>query len=502
MRKITRLIAVALLCFISAGCARAEYGKGIIYKVQEDGTVISYPTEDQRTVLHNPDMGWVLYDNYIISKSESSAHISCPTFGYDFPGVDAVMLKFTWADIEKSEGNYDFTEFDFIYDYWTELGKTVTLGMSTDSLLWYGLSGTGVPSYVLEKLPPNKVQTREYIGNRSLKYRVCDASEPYYMERLEAFLKACDKHFKETGRNIDYIDLRGYGLWGEWHQGYQYESLEAKRKALDGVMRIWSESFPDAWLALSYSYDPDEPFEYYYDPNKYEKYLEWSAFDLALKYPNITLRRDGAGGAIQNNERIFCAEVFSKLERGPFTSEGADGYKDRSNAENILYDGLTLHPNYFTIIGWTNQQAKQFIENEPDLFNYGLINMGYRFVPNFFEYSMEIKHGETLTVKSQWVNRAVGRAVRDYELRAVLTDDKGNKKYEFSLGATGCDKWVKDNKYDIENSGQVPSSVRKGTYNLCIAMYDQKTERYIELALKNKVSEENSYYLAGPITIK
>jgi hypothetical protein len=500
MKYFAKLLVVILLCSMFAGCA--EYSKGMIYQKKEDGTVKSFPTEDQITVLHNPDMGWVLYDNFIISKNESPAYINCPTYGYKFPGVDTVMLKFTWADIEKSEGAYDFSGYDFIYDYWKHLGKDVTCGMSTDSLLWYGLSGTGVPGYVLGKMPQEKVKTRDYIDNSSLKYKVCDASDPYYMQRLVAFLTACEDHFQKTNRPMRYIDLRGYGLWGEWHQGYQYESIEAKRKALDGVLKAWSEAFPKSWLALSYSYDPDEPQVNYTDPNKITKYLEWSAFDLATKYSNITLRRDGAGGAVQSNERIFCADIFKTVVRGPFTSEGVGGYTDKSSAENILNDGLTLHPNYFTIIGWANEQAKSFIEQEPDLFNYGLMTMGYRFVPNFVEYNGEVQNGSELKVTSQWLNRAVGKAARDYELKAVLTDAKGNKKYEFSLGATGSEKWIQNKKYDVINKATVPSEIKAGEYNFCLAMYDKVTKRYINLAIKNKEPQQGQYYVIGPIKIK
>lgn len=504
MKRISLFAAAALAASLLAGCGSKPFEMEELHYRVEKGLVTAFPTEDQSMVLHNPDMGWVLYDNYIISKMESPAYLSSPMYDYDFPGVDTVMLKFTWADIEKSMDNYDFSEFDFIYDYWRDRGKTVTLGMSADSLLWYGSSGTGTPSYVLDALPQDKVQTREYIDNHSLKYRMCDANEPYYQERLRLFLEACDRHFKESGRPIDYIDLRGYGLWGEWHQGYQYESLEAKRSALDGIMKAWSEAFPDAWLALSYSYDPDEPYANYSDPNKYKDYLYWSAFDLAMNYPNITLRRDGAGGAIQNNERIFCQEVFEKLERGPFTSEGAGGYTGRSSAENILYDGLTLHPNYFTIIGWANQQARDFIELEPDLFAEGLNRMGYRLVLFQIQYPRSVGRKGDFIVKSQWVNRAAGRAVRDYELRAVLTDQDGEKQYEFALGDTGCSRWVcgeeGDQKYDLEMAVKLPDEVKKGQYVLHIAMYDAKTQRYIGLPLYHQ-NGENLWYQIGPLTV-
>lgn len=115
-----------------------------------------------------------------------------------FPGVDTVMLKFTWADIEKAEGVYDFTDFDYIYDYWRNRGKTITLGMSADSLLWYGKAGTGVPDYLLQQLPRDRVQVRRSLENPQLLYTLCDAGLPLYQERLSLFLSSCDNHFKKA----------------------------------------------------------------------------------------------------------------------------------------------------------------------------------------------------------------------------------------------------------------------------------------------------------------
>lgn len=461
-----------------------------------------FPDEDKEAVLHNPDMGWVLYDNYCIHPEESPADIRCPVYGYDFPGVDTVMLKFTWADIEKAEGVYDFTDFDYIYDYWRNRGKTITLGMSADSLLWYGKAGTGVPDYLLQQLPRDRVQVRRSLENPQLLYTLCDAGLPLYQERLSLFLSSCDNHFKKSGRPIRYIDLRGYGLWGEWHRGYRYPDLETKRRALDGVMRIWSSSFPDAWLALSYSYDPDEPCANYTDPQEYEKYLYWSAFDLAMNYPNITLRRDGAGGAVQNNERIFCREVFEKLERGPFTSEGVGGYDSPEAARRILEDGLTLHPNYFTIIGWAGQGARDFIEKEPFLFAKGLREMGYRLVPLEIRYPEKAEAGGSFEVVSRWVNRGTGRAARDFYLYGVLADREGHIRQEFPLDSTGCSRWSgtqPEQPILLRLRGYIPEAAEKGEMVFGIVMRD-KDGRTIALPLRR--GQPGGWTPLGKLTIQ
>jgi hypothetical protein len=105
---------------------------------------------------------------------------------------------------------------------------------------------------------------------------------------------------------------------------------------LKSIIDHWSAAFPHHYLALSYSHDPDGPKSLYDGPpfgydekltRNYADFLAWSAFDHAMTKPNITWRRDGAGGAVTRTSDAF-ARRFSKLNRGPFMCEFVDGYGD------------------------------------------------------------------------------------------------------------------------------------------------------------------------------
>src|SRR5687767_11705629 len=75
-------------------------------------TVMVTPAEDEQVVLHNPDMGWVLYENYPVDPAPggSSTMVTLPE--ETFPGVEEVAVMFSWFDVERSEGKYDFTNVD------------------------------------------------------------------------------------------------------------------------------------------------------------------------------------------------------------------------------------------------------------------------------------------------------------------------------------------------------------------------------------------------------
>jgi hypothetical protein len=450
------------------------------------------PAIDVAAVLHNPDMGWVVYENYPVDPrpNGSSTLLGLPKENFD--GVDHVAVMFSWADVEREPGVFDFRDVDRAYDYWRARGKQIQLRMSTESLLWWSRNdpsrGVGVPRHVLDKIPPAHKQRRSEGG---FDYDLVDARDEIYLAALDQFLAAVSKNFS-SDRPVTLIDLRGFGLWGEWHSGYKYPDLASRRAALVNVIDHWSRAFPDHHLALSYSHDPEGPKEFFdgptleYDANftkNYDKFLAWSAFDHALTKPNITWRRDGVGGAVYSNQRRLCEEAFAKLSRGPFMSEFLGGYSPNKAAgekwlTTIINDALSIHPNYISLLGWQGGDALAFIREQPELFNRALREMGYRLVPTQVTYPSSITPKETFTIEMTWQNRGVGRALRDYHL-CVIVGDK-----QINAGAIETSRWVKGQNYAIAKELKLPD-IEPGSYPLHLAVIDPTTNKPIALPLKD-----------------
>ena len=375
-RVLVILVAMMTLCAVKACCR----------------TFVA--AEDTAAVLRNPDMGWVVYENYPIDQRPNGASNLVALPKETFPDADEVAIMFSWADVEKTKGVYDFSKVDHAYDFWKARGKAVQLRMSAESLLWWSRldppSATGVPDYVLAAIPPDNKQLRPF---EQLTYTVVDARDPFYQTRLRAFLRAVDAHFKT--RPVTLIDLRGFGLWGEWHSGYKYASLEDRTAALKWIIDCWSAELKNHRLAISFSYDPDSPPSYYAGPSNridpaytktYQDYLRYSAFDYAMTRPNVTLRRDGVGGAVHSNERLLDEAAFNSLGKGPIMAEFAGGYwQAKAGGKDwlqwVIDDALSIHPNYINLLGWQTLEARDFCKEQPELVQYGLRNMGYRFDP-------------------------------------------------------------------------------------------------------------------------
>ena len=458
---------------------------------------VARPGEDHAAVLRNPDMGWVLYENYPVDTDVrgSSTLLSLP--GETFPEAAAVALMFSWADVEKSEGVFDFSRVDHAYDYWRARGKEVQLRLSSESLVWWNTrqppSGLGVPRHLLERLPTGSRQTRQMEG---VAYEVVDSREPLYLEHLARFLSAVAEHFSAK-RPVTLVDLRGFGVWGEWHSGFQYQSPAHRRAALMKVIDVYASAFPKHWLSLSYSHDPDGPKELYAGPNDrfdeastrtYAEFLRFSAFDHALTKPNITFRRDGAGGAVFSNQRRLNEEAFRTLNKGPMMSEFLGGYGAVKKGgqrwiEWMIDDALSLHPNYINLLGWQGADALAFIREQPELVAKGAREMGYRLVPRELRYSRSIRTEEAFPIEMQWLNRGAGRAMRPYDLSFAVLDDAGEVVATSTVEPVPCDRWIKGESYDVRRHvtfRQVPP----GAYSLALRLADPLSGSTIALPLK------------------
>ena len=476
-------------------------------------TVTVAPAEDEQVVLHNPDMGWVLYENYPVDPAPGGSSTMATLPDETFPGVDEVAVMFSWFDVERSEGKYDFTDVDRAYDYWAKRGKRIQLRMSTETLLWWDNAspprGKGPPDYVAERLSDDRKQRRD--GEGLPPYVVLDARDPFYLDRLGKFLDAVAQHYGKE-RPVTLVDLRGFGVWGEWHSGFKYPSLRDRRAALIGIIDTYSRAFPNHWLSLSYSYDPDGPADLYAGPynrydeaftNTFDQYLRYSAFDHALTKPNVTFRRDGCGGAVHSNERKLCEQAFASATRGPFMSEFMDGYAaskkgDAGWVKWKVEDALSLHPNYINLLGYQAADALAFLRERKDLIDHGLRTMGYRLVPTKLTYPDEIKSNETFEVSSEWVNRAVGRAMKDFRLILVLADAEGKPIASCTTEPLETSKWLKGNTYKIARDARF-RGVAPGTYDLRIGLIDPATSKPVGLPLKDPASAGS--YRVGRIRV-
>lgn len=131
-------------------------------------------------------------------------------------------FRFVWTDIEKqTQGNYVWTRFDQEFQKAINVGAKFSFGIfmvnDSDDFLSYEVFNnvwSRYPKYVHDAMQADAI--KDYIKNNQW---IPNWNSTFMLNRYDALLKAVADHIVTKGwqDKINYIDIRGYGQWGEWH---------------------------------------------------------------------------------------------------------------------------------------------------------------------------------------------------------------------------------------------------------------------------------------------
>jgi hypothetical protein len=191
--------------------------------------------------------------------------VNIPLEGVNTQPLDA-YYRFEWTQIEKGKGVYDWTALDAAFKRAIDKGQKFSFGImplcSTCNGTLINNAKVTYPQYL-----HNEMQTE---GNKDWIYNgvwIPNWNSNYFLTAWENMLKAVSNHINNTSINgirlssiVNYIDIRGYGNWGEWHN-YPYGNNEptankATTTSLIRLINAHKNAFPDIRLvALSDAFD-------------------------------------------------------------------------------------------------------------------------------------------------------------------------------------------------------------------------------------------------------
>lgn len=504
------VIAVVLvLVTVLASCKPQESTET---QIPADYQAVAY--EKISGKLDNPDIGWV-----ILEEPTYGGHIDIGSSG-DLPEANLASLSTTWFHIETREDFYDWTMCDQAVDYWTGTGRRVMLRISTDSCVWpYTYNAS--PSYLFEKYNVG-YEWVPYTDSGPVKEaRVTNLTDPVYLDRLEKFLEALYEHYKDNPM-VDTVEIRGFGMWGEWHHGYTYETTEERVKALGNVIDKYYEAFDGSGktLAVSCSWDPDYIQSGAYNAGftseeAYQNYVEWSCFDKAWRTDGVTYRRDGGASALRYDfdERLI-AEAFRSGKRLPFYGEYANNYANinslasqytlESALDDILYK---IRPNNTTALGWVAVEMANIVAaGDTEFIDRGNTMMGYRLAVDEALFPKEVSAGSTMQVRTTWSNSAVGIFPYNYPMELKLLDANGKIVYNYTENKFDARTFVQGEINNVYSTLTVPQNLANGTYTLAVDiphLNASDTEHdYIALGMAGELGNDSRLYKLGNVTVK
>ena len=119
---------------------------------------------------------------------------------------------------------------------------------------------------------------------------------------------------------------------------------------------------------------------------------------------------------------------------------------------------------------------------------------GYWYFPTRVEMCGSMARGSEQKVKLVWENHGVAPAYYRYTLRMRLSNGAGS--YEQELSESDNRKWMPDEILSETYSLKVPDTLKPGTYKAGIALYDPRSGRNIELAVKDSIKADGFFTIA------
>ncbi len=128
-RFLVPVVAIAAVSGWLAGCGGFARSTSAVAPVAEPTKVADLrPLWDTERVLRNPYKGWYhhYYDNGTRNYQLSSEHDLD-----QFPGMDHLYIRLSWAHFEPEEDHYNWSWIDDVKDHWTAKGYGISLRIST-----------------------------------------------------------------------------------------------------------------------------------------------------------------------------------------------------------------------------------------------------------------------------------------------------------------------------------------------------------------------------------
>lgn len=475
---------------------------GNTVKIYGDGDGGAYKSvsfeETNDLCADNEGMGWDILEEPLLG--------GLPSVGYlgNFPEVKNISLSTGWSVVEKTPGVYDWSVIDESVEYWASQGKYINLRLCTDGLTLNQGVIYGCPGWLFDA--PYNVPK---IINEGQIY--ADISNKVYLDHLETFLAEFASHFMDddyTYRDmVDVVELRGYGMVGEWHSGWNtYTTIEERAEGLCNIIDMWREAWGDEKLLVvscTYEFIPNMPGAL--GATNYEDFMYWMGYDHALTLDNISFRRDGIAFALREWDERMATDYFYLNTGLPLLGEIGGGYHTHGDdSQYPLFEALNeaLHKwrvNYQTVIGWVAQDFITVLEKERELMDYFGRLMGYRIVPDTLEYSKKVKAGDKLYANGLFTNKAMGRCWTDYDFSVYLENANGETVYTGTdasfnpIAINGGEPHFFDMAFDL------PATLAAGEYTLKFAISDSKGNPKIEMPIAG--NDGNKKYYLGEVTV-
>ncbi len=387
------------------------------------------------TLFANPGAGWM---------SQQRTPKSDPRFP-----CSVAYIRFHWADVEPSEGQYDWKIIDDAIAAWKPRGATVSMRVMTcsahsagyySSPKWLFDAGCKGFEYEVGGGDPTS-------GGKRIPRIEPDYADPLYLAKHAAFIKALGQRY-DGQPGVEFLDIGSYGNWGEWHTKHPVP-VAVRKSIVDMYLSAFKKT------PLVFMSDDAEVLAY------------------ALEH-GTGFRRDGVGSPWHEQNWIGSKKYAA-----------VQGMADTWKAAPVVFEWFGDF-DYLKSRGWSFDSAVNFmLTNHVTLINDNIGRFppealpqlerlarlaGYRFLLRELSHPAAVKCGSSLSVNMKWANVGVGKLYRPFKLRLSLLDAAGLPVATSESAADPRD-WLPGER-DLAETLRIPAALKAGDYTLAAAMVD------------------------------
>lgn len=444
-----------------------------------------------------------------------------PNLKSRYPFVDIVYKRFLWSELEPEEGKYNFSILENWIAGWKNRGYRVGFGVMSNT---DGKQGT--PLWVFNAGVP---------GVAHLKGQQIDPVmwNDIYLDKLEKFIAALGERL-DGGRDVEFMDIRGIGMWGEMHFGLGIKGMWTQDELYDNglsedtlmtayfrQMEYYKKAFPHTNLFLNIS--PDQKkiaqsaphMKKFFLPRRnadYQRHDNRKHFNKPFILPiseeitkravalGIALRYDGLRPGEYLSSKIISSyfrEYCSPGEPVKCFYEFAKKETDPGEIKQMLDLAVRDYASYINI----NFQQLNAIDSETiSILHDTAKKIGYQFYLSKLAISYALIGPEnnfsSIKINHTWMNKGNIASPKDLILQFVILDSAGNVIADTKVKpARPVSKWLPGEKINLKSKVDLPLKFKEGKYTLAVRMHDA-ADQVVKINLKPDIKNPLFCYCA------
>lgn len=418
-------------------------------------------------VLYNPGMG-------IADFHFGAGWGKPPPPPGEYPPQTVAYFRWTWDQLEPSEGRYNFDLVDNVIRQAKAKGETLAFRIMS---VYKG----STPKWLLDKGVDSVTVGSDIFP---------DHNNPVFLDYHERLVKAFGNRY--AGKpEIDHVDIGSVGCWGEWNTACcgESETLCTRYFPTDqNRIRItdwYFKYFPNTPLVMLHG-GPTE-----YAASKGAGWRGDCFGDYGMFSSTWNHMVNAYEPAVQN------PVVGNAWKAGPVQFEACgvmQNWYDRGfDIDRILQKGLEWH---ITVFNAKSSPVPAAWRSKIDEF---LKKLGYRFVLRELTHTAEARPGGFFLVKSFWENKGVAPIYHPWPLSYRLRSS-ADLVVSTWRSSTNLMSWL-PGTHEVEEVVAVPVDIPAGTYNLDIAILSEDGKAaHVELAIAGK--RPDKWYPISNVTIR